>query len=216
MNAKLVVSASTPSGPGRRARRQAETRQRIFRCAVQLFAERGFFNTTVEDITQAADVGKGTFFNYFPSKEHVLGVLLQIQLGKVAEAVAEASQQRSTIAEILHRLFLRVAQEPGRSRKVVRGLLPALLGSAPVRRLLLRGLLQGRKTLAGLIQTGQERGEIRRDRPAEEMALAFQQALFGTLVIWGMEDSGPLPPRLESTFAQYWNSISGSPERPSL
>ena len=216
MNAELAVPASARIVSGRRARRQAETRQRIFRCAVRLFAERGFFRTTVEDITQAADVGKGTFFNYFPTKEHVLGVLLQIQLGKVAEAVAEARQQRSNIGEILRRLFLRVAEEPGRSRKVVRGLLPALLGSAPVRRLLLRGLLQGRKTLAGVIETGQERGEIRHDRSAEEMALAFQQALFGTLVIWGMEDSGPLPPRLETTFAQYWNTISGAPERPSL
>lgn len=216
MNVNLAVPASTPIASGRRARRQAETRQRIFRCAVQLFAARGFFHTKVEDITQAADVGKGTFFNYFPSKEHVLGVLLQIQLSKVAEAVAEARQQRSSVREILHRLFLRVAEEPGRSRKVVRGLLPALLGSAPVRRLLLRGLLLGRKTLAGLIQTGQERGEIRRDRAAEDIALAFQQALFGTLVIWGMEDSGQLPPRLETTFAQYWESISRSPERPSL
>ncbi len=216
MDEKVNIGAAAPIASGRRARRQAETRERIFRCAMQLFAESGFFHTTVEEITQAADVGKGTFFNYFPSKEHVLGVLLQIQLSKVAEAVAEASQQRSRIGEILHRLFLRVAEEPGRSRKVVRGLLPALLGSAPVRRLLLRGLLQGRKTLAGLIQTGQERREIRRDLPAEELALAFQQALFGTLVIWGAEDHGPLQPRLDASFEHYWSSISQSAERPSL
>ncbi|MGE5207109.1 MAG: TetR/AcrR family transcriptional regulator [Chlamydiota bacterium] len=211
-----TIPVHAGAASGRRARRRAETRERIFRCAMQLFAEHGFFDTTVEDITQAADVGKGTFFNYFPSKEHVLGVLLQIQLGKVAEAVAEASQQRWSIAEILHRLFLRVAEEPGRSRKLVRGLLPALLGSAPVRRLLARGMLEGRRTLAGLIQMGQERGEIRRDHPPEQFALAFQQALFGTLVVWGIEDSGPLEPRLEFSFAQYATSIRQSVERPSL
>jgi hypothetical protein len=56
----------------RRQRRSAETRERLFHAAVRLFAEKGFAETTVEDITNAADVGKGTFFNYFPSKEHIL------------------------------------------------------------------------------------------------------------------------------------------------
>jgi AcrR family transcriptional regulator len=60
---------------GRRERRAAETRVRLFRSAMRLFAERGFQNVTVEDITEAADVGKGTFFNYFQSKDQVLGVM---------------------------------------------------------------------------------------------------------------------------------------------
>src|SRR6476661_5216543 len=61
-----------PAQTGRRERRKIEVRQRLFRAALQLFAIKGFNATTVEDITQAADVGKGTFFNYFPTKEHVL------------------------------------------------------------------------------------------------------------------------------------------------
>ena len=40
-------------GMGRRQRRAAETRLRLFRCALQLFAERGFANVTVEEITEA-------------------------------------------------------------------------------------------------------------------------------------------------------------------
>jgi AcrR family transcriptional regulator len=53
-------------------------------------------NVTVEDITEAADVGKGTFFNYFESKDHVLGVMAEIQLGKVAEALALAADGKQT------------------------------------------------------------------------------------------------------------------------
>src|SRR5664279_3014388 len=79
---------------GRRQRRAAETRLRLFRCALQLIAERGFPNVTVEDITEAADVGKGTFFNYFATKDHVLGVMPEIQLGKLREAVLAAEQGR--------------------------------------------------------------------------------------------------------------------------
>src|ERR1700741_4371159 len=77
-------------GTGRRQRHSAETRVRLFRCALELFAERGYPNVTVEDITEAADVGKGTFFNYFESKDHVLSVMAEIQLGKVREALQAA------------------------------------------------------------------------------------------------------------------------------
>ena len=108
------------SGMGRRERRAAETRVRLFRCALQLFAERGFSNVTVEDITEAADVGKGTFFNYFESKDHVLGVMAEIQLGKVREAAALAGEGKQTIHSVLHRLVLRLAEEPGRSPSLAR------------------------------------------------------------------------------------------------
>ncbi len=83
---------------GRRQRRAAETRLRLFRCALQLFAERGFPNVTVGDITEAADVGKGTFFNYFESKDHVLGVMAEIQLGKVREAMTLTESGKQTIS----------------------------------------------------------------------------------------------------------------------
>src|SRR5256885_9233530 len=73
--------------PGRRQRRSAETRERLFRAALKLFTEKGFAETTVEDITNAADVGKGTFFNYFPSKEHILIAFSEMQLGKLQQAV---------------------------------------------------------------------------------------------------------------------------------
>src|ERR1017187_7372148 len=96
-----VVSSTSPSPIpkplGRRERRAAETRIRLFRCALHLFAERGFQNVTVEDITEAADVGKGTFFNYFETKDHVLSVMAEIQLGRSEEAVARAAQGKQTI-----------------------------------------------------------------------------------------------------------------------
>ena len=76
--------------PNRRERRCAETRERIIRAALRLFSERGVVATTIEDITNAADVGKGTFFNYFPSKEHILAHLCQLQMGKIREFVSQA------------------------------------------------------------------------------------------------------------------------------
>lgn len=56
----------------RRERKKKETREKIFSNAMQLFRLQGFTATSVEQITQHADVGKGTFYNYFPTKEAVI------------------------------------------------------------------------------------------------------------------------------------------------
>ena len=71
-------ASTSPSD--RRQRRSADIRERLFRGALELFAQKGFAETTVEDITEAADVGKGTFFNYFPSKDHILLAFGEMQL----------------------------------------------------------------------------------------------------------------------------------------
>src|SRR5271170_2850734 len=77
---------------GRRERHRTEIRERLFRSALQLFAERGYLETTVEDITEAADVGKGTFFNYFPTKEHVLATFGAERIAVIERALEEAKK----------------------------------------------------------------------------------------------------------------------------
>src|SRR6266700_3215033 len=76
----------------RRVRRSSDLRERLFRAALTLFGKKGYAETTVEDITEAADVGKGTFFNYFPTKEHILMAFGEMQLGKLASIVQEAKK----------------------------------------------------------------------------------------------------------------------------
>ncbi|MBZ9938937.1 TetR/AcrR family transcriptional regulator [Mesorhizobium sp. BR1-1-16] len=53
----------------RRTRKRLATRQAISNAATRLFWERGFEAVTVDDIAEAADVGRMTVFNHFPRKE---------------------------------------------------------------------------------------------------------------------------------------------------
>jgi AcrR family transcriptional regulator len=54
-------------------RKQAEKlKEHLYETALGLFREQGYESTTVAQITRRAGVAKGTFFNYFPSKDHVL------------------------------------------------------------------------------------------------------------------------------------------------
>src|SRR5215470_8653111 len=149
------------SKPSRRERRSAELRERLFRAALELFASKGYAETTVEDITEAADVGKGTFFNYFPSKEHVLMAFAEMQLAKLEDVIKQAKQSDRPMREVLRMLVLRMTEEPIRNPSIVRALLQANLSSLPVRGEMLRIHDRNRALLGELIRHGQKRGEIR-------------------------------------------------------
>src|SRR5438477_13203378 len=88
----MVKQANTieNQSEGRRERRKEEMRSQIFQAAMRLFERKGVFDTTVEEITESADVAKGTFFNYFPSKEAILTKLADRQVGVIKQAAERA------------------------------------------------------------------------------------------------------------------------------
>src|SRR6202790_1522693 len=121
----IPMAQSTIATASRRERRSSELLQRLLGAAMNLFADKGFAETTVEDITNAADVGKGTFFNYFPSKEHILGVLGEVQGAKYDKAATLARAQQTRDA--LHWLYHALPSESGSSPKMVRSLFTVFL-----------------------------------------------------------------------------------------
>jgi AcrR family transcriptional regulator len=200
----------------RRQRRSAEIRERLFRAALALFAEKGFAETTVEDITEAADVGKGTFFNYFPSKDHILLAFGEMQLGKLEAAIETARKTGEPMPEFLRSLGARMTQEPTRNPAIIRALLQAYLSTTPVREAMM-GLQKRMHALhSQMIQLGQDRGEIRNDLPAAEIAQVFRQTIFGTLLIWSLYGDATLHSRIESAFNVLWSGLApreGTPPR---
>ena len=197
---------------GRRERRGSETRERLFRSAMNLFRERGFHNTTVEDITNAADVGKGTFFNYFPSKEHILGVLGEVQVAKYHKAVALAAEEETKDA--LHWLYHALPAESGSSPKMVRSLFTVFLTSEPVREFLTDKLAATRMQLRDMFHQAQQRGEIPDHAQPEDLAFRFQQSLFGAMFLWAMQK--PAPPMeqwLDQGFDFFWFGVCAPPRK---
>ena len=195
----------------RRIRRRAELRERLFRAALVLFGKKGYAETTVEDITEAADVGKGTFFNYFPTKEHILMAFGEMQLAKLEAIVRDAKQSDLAMQEVLRILVLRMTEEPIRNPAIVRALLQANLSSLSVRGAMLRIHDRNRALLGQLIRHGQERREIRTDLPPEEIAQVWRQTIFGTLLFWSLAGDASLTRRIEQSLSLLWTGIAFRP-----
>ena len=192
----------------RRERRSAETRERLFRSALQLFAQKGFEETTVEDITEAADVGKGTFFNYFPSKDHILIAFSDMQIGKLEQAVAGLRSSGQPLQEFMRSLVLKMTEEPIRNPGLIRALLRGYLSTTAVREMMIQKQNHAHGLHKQMIEIGQGRGEVRSDIPAAEIAHFFRQTILGTLLIWSVTGDATLRERIDSALRILWRGIA--------
>src|SRR5215510_4476592 len=197
---------------GRRHRRKQETRQQIFQAAMNLFAEKGIFGTTVEEITEAADVGKGTFFNYFPSKEAILSALAERQLGVINNAV-ERAETAESVQPVLKEMCMELSSVPGRSQILLRSLLGMVLSNKFMFELFQSVLSKGRERVALIVERGQHLGEIRRDLPATVIARCLQQVAFGTNFVWAASPVSDLMEWHERSMDLLWRGIASRPER---
>jgi AcrR family transcriptional regulator len=193
-----------PPPSNRRARRSANIRERLFRSALQLFAERGYQKTTVEDITEAADVGKGTFFNYFPTKEHVLATYGEERVASMERALEQVKSGRRPVLAVLKELVRDLAEHSSQSPDLLRSIFAAHLSSTPIRAHLQQRLRRGRRLMAEIFALAQEAGEVRRDIPAAELARLTHIVFMGVTIAWSLNPDSVL----RKTADEIWELLS--------
>lgn len=195
----------------RRERHRAEMRERIFRAALQLFAERGYLETTVEDITEAADVGKGTFFNYFPTKEHVLSHYGEERLQEIERSLERARSGKERVLDVLKDLATDLAGQSSESPDLIRSVFAANLSCAPVRAELQKRIERGRELLGEIFALGQERGEIRSDLSPAELGRLIRLIFMGVTIAWAINPESPLRGTAESVWELLCPSLRPHP-----
>jgi AcrR family transcriptional regulator len=87
--------------PGARARRRDRQRDAILRAAARLFRERGFADTGMRDIAEAADLSAANLYHYFDGKNDLLVYCQDRALDRMLEAVASARRASPSAAERL-------------------------------------------------------------------------------------------------------------------
>jgi hypothetical protein len=101
-----------------------------------------------------------------------------------------------------------MTEAPIQNPSVVRALLQAHVSSPVVREEVFRIHREHQKLLGGLFRLGQERGEVRGDIPAEDIAQILRQMIFGTLLFWSLIGDASLTERVEQSLTLLWGGIA--------
>lgn len=166
---KRAPAAVAPAGAAapaaeretRGARRKREMRLKLLRAALRLMAEKGAEGVAINEITEAADVGFGSFYNYFPSKEAIYDALVDEVFESFGAALDRIAERVSDPAEVLAASFrytlLRARKDPLWGRFLVRtGFSTRVLGRGLGQHMLRdiqRGLASGRFKAEDLLMT---------------------------------------------------------------
>jgi AcrR family transcriptional regulator len=99
---------------GRRDRRKLEARARLLTAARQVIAEHGAANLRINDVTDLADIGFGTFYSHFESKDAIIEAVVAEAVAGFAAAIGSAAlavEDPAETASISYRRFLRFAAD---------------------------------------------------------------------------------------------------------
>jgi len=169
---------------GRRERKKLAVERRIREAALQLFRERGYESTTVEDISELADVAKGTFFNYFPRKDELLRALAEDIVGDLLDELGPLERWRGTARDQLLRLFLMIGDVVARDPELSKVMMIENMRSFWLRTEMDPLEQEFNELLRLVLARSVERGEI---SPATDLSLSaklIEAAYVTTMIDW--------------------------------
>ncbi|HEU0003694.1 MAG TPA: helix-turn-helix domain-containing protein [Ktedonobacteraceae bacterium] len=171
----------------RGARRRARTRSDLLAAARKVFAERGYHEASIADITGEADVGVGTFYLHFHDKDAIFNTLIEEQHMHIRQRVLSEIRQQGEIslAILIHTLYCHAYED----RDIFRLMLTSselLAHRFRARQMISLGLTR-------LLEDARVRGVL----PISEEDIALQaQLIMGILLqglIWWFEHDEPAP-----------------------
>jgi len=158
--------------PGRRERKKRALKQHIYQCAVGLFASQGYENTTVDQIAEAADIGRATFFNHYPAKGDILHEIAAYTVD-YARGIFDrefSASERSALEKAmcsLHEFGRIFDRNPLHQRVVFLDVMRSQTGSAEGGRVPADDLID---SLAGHLHAEQQRGELKPELDPQQLA----------------------------------------------
>ncbi len=101
----MEKEAEPARGLGRAQRRASRTRKRLLDAALAMFSDKGVEATAIEDITERADVGKGTFYRHFGNKEAVVAALIESAVDRLVDRIRSASKPPQNLEDVIEQLL---------------------------------------------------------------------------------------------------------------
>lgn len=160
------------------------TKNKIASAAWRLFSERGYEDTTIDEIVEESGTSKGSFYHYFESKDALLGSLSIVFDEKYEELKDQLDPCMSAVDQLIflnQELFLMI------DNSIPLELLTRLLSSQLITRSE-KHLLDRRRTyfriISDIVSGGQASGEIRKDLTVNELVKAYAMMERGLMYDW--------------------------------
>ncbi len=176
---------------GKRETAKSERRERLYEAALTLFRTQGYETTTVDQITRRAGLAKGTFFNYFPTKDAVLRYMGTREIGRLGGTVLAAGNGSSSPLGKLKRLMSTLAASLENDRELVCLVFSKAISVGE----LLAGDAGGfsvQPMASLLLRQAQRAGEVNPELDPDMLASALDALYLQQLVRW-CESEKPYP-----------------------
>jgi AcrR family transcriptional regulator len=182
----MVTNRRAPTG--RRERKKTQVRERILAVALELFSRHGLDAVTVEHIADVADLGKGTIYNYFPTKEDIVVAFMADLELRVQARVTRLTASTGSLESLLTGFVRHQFQLKKPYHAFVRVMLGQMLQRTPQ---YMPYLVEMQKAIDPNLQRifdgAQDRGLIRARVSAPDFIFAFKTLHFGLSAVWAME-----------------------------
>ena len=171
-------------------------KDRITHESLKLFSSKGYLNTSISDIMQAADTSKGGFYNHYDSKEALFYEVLAIAQGiwreKVLYGLDEIDSPSAKVKKLLENYRDRYLKDdfnfPGGCIFVTFSIefddqRPQLMQEVA------KGFVGLKRMLKNLLEEGKEIGELRADVNTDRATEMIFSAMIGSSVLFGVDKS---------------------------
>src|SRR5260221_14484798 len=110
----IMKSATAGRARSKRAQNKEKTKRAILRAALDLFAQKGFYQTTTKAISRKARIAEGTLFNYFQTKEDLALYFFELELVGIIDWYQTDKRARNAplpekLFAIIHHLLERIS-----------------------------------------------------------------------------------------------------------
>jgi len=176
---------------GRAERNKRDKRERLIRAARELFLTKGFEATTTGEIAERAEVAKGTLFFHAKSKEALLVMMFQEEVGDAINRAFSDLPDAPFIEQLMH-VFEVMLHQNLRDLALARIFVKELAFVSGERHgidIVMTGLFE---KLSGLIERARDNGEVRRDIDSALLGYNLFALYFVFLMLW--LGSGALSP----------------------
>lgn len=196
-----------------REKKKQQTKQAILEAAISLFSENGYESTSIEQISRAAGVGKGTVYGYFQTKREIIKGFCEYELEQIHSELIKRSNPEAPILEQMLTIYMTEFRHITRNREFGRLYMREALfpEDADVQDNL---EIDDKyfQMLFPILEKAQERGELRKDIELLHITAHFYSLFILILHAWytGRIKSDEIEGAMQLLFKQILDGISPS------